>query len=53
MLPTETASKSRGRQADAVLGTAFLKQLEMEYNKGSINKQAYDILGEDIKWLLM
>jgi len=52
MLPTEAATKSKGKQADGVLGTAFLKQLEAEYNGGRINQQAYDILKKDVEWLL-
>ena len=40
------------KRLDKVLGTAFLKQLEKEYNKGSINQQAFSILKEDIAWLL-
>ena len=52
MLPTETAAKSKGKQADAVLGIAFLKQLDKEYNEGRINKLSYDILRQDVGWLL-
>jgi len=44
--------QSKGKKADGVLGTAFLKQLEKEYNEGRINQRAYDILREDIEWLL-
>jgi len=40
------------KRLDRVLGTAFLNQLEKEYNKGNINQRAYDILKEDILWLL-
>ncbi|MDP3954504.1 MAG: alpha/beta fold hydrolase [bacterium] len=51
-LPTEETTKSKGKKADGMLGTAFLNQLEMEYNKGNINQRAHDILKEDIEWLL-
>ncbi|MDP3696414.1 MAG: alpha/beta hydrolase [Candidatus Taylorbacteria bacterium] len=51
-LPTAKTLESKGKKADGVLGTAFLNQLETEYNKGNINKQAYDLLKEDIGWLL-
>lgn len=51
-LSTETATKSKGKQADGVLGTAFLKQPEMGYNKGRINEKAYNIIKADILWLL-
>ena len=37
----------------ALLAIQFLKQMEKEYNKGNINKQAYNLLKEDIKWLLV
>ena len=40
------------KHLDRVLGTAFLNQLEKEYNKGNINEQAYNLLKEDIGWLL-
>lgn len=40
------------KRLDKVLGTAFLKQLEKEYNKGNINEQAYNLLKADIEWLL-
>ena len=52
MLPTETATKSKGKQADGVLGTAFLNQLNTEYNKGSINEKAFKLIKQDISWLL-
>jgi|GEM_PF-3398812 len=45
-------NSSQGNKKIALLGTAFLKQLEKEYNKGSINKQAYDLISEDILWIL-
>lgn len=51
-LPTTETTQSKGKKADGALGTAFLKQLEMEYNKGNINQQAYGLLKEDIEWLL-
>ena len=40
------------KQLDKVLGTSFLKQLEKEYNRDNINEQAYNLLKEDIEWLL-
>ena len=40
------------KQLDKVLGTSFLRQLEKEYNRDNINKQAYNLLKEDIEWLL-
>ncbi len=51
-LSTEITTKSKGKQADGVLGTAFLKQLYTEYNKGSINLRSYIMLREDIWGLL-
>ena len=32
--------------------SAFIKQLEREYAKGSINERAYNLLKEDASWLL-
>ncbi|MDP3696868.1 MAG: hypothetical protein Q8R55_02435, partial [Candidatus Taylorbacteria bacterium] len=49
---TEATTRSKGRQANGVLGTAFLKQLETEYNKGNINEKAFNIIKADILWLL-
>ena len=43
---------SKGKSIDSILGIAFLKQLEKEYNKGNINEQAYKLIREDILWLL-
>lgn len=40
------------KRLDKVLGAAFLKQFEKEYNKGNINQQAHSLLKEDIEWLL-
>lgn len=40
------------KRLDRLLAIQFLNQLEKEYNKGNINEQAYNLLKEDIKWLL-
>lgn len=41
------------KRIDKVLAIQFLNQLEREYNKGSINEQAYNLLKEDVEWLLV
>jgi pimeloyl-ACP methyl ester carboxylesterase len=51
-LPKAETIQSKGKKADGVLGTAFLKQLETEYNKGSINVRGYNIIKADILLLL-
>ena len=40
------------KKIDRVLAIQFLKDLEKDYNKGRINERAYDLLKEDILWLL-
>jgi len=40
------------KKIDRVLAIQFLKDLEKDYNKGRINKRAYDLLKEDVEWLL-
>ena len=52
LLSTALTNSSQGNKLTSVLGTAFLKQLEKEYNKGNVNKRAYDLIKEDILWLL-
>ena len=40
------------KKIDRVLAIQFLKDLEKDYNKGRINERAYNLLKEDILWLL-
>ena len=40
------------KRIDKVLGKNLLKELEKEYNKGTINNLAFELLREDVKWLL-
>lgn len=51
-LSSNKSITSRGRSMDSILGIAFLKQLEKEYNKGNVNEQVYRLIREDIMWLL-
>ncbi len=40
------------KRIDRVLAIAFLKDMEKGYNRGVINKQAFDLIKEDVEWLL-
>ena len=40
------------KRINKVLATQFLNQLEGEYNKGNLNEQAYNLLKEDVGWLI-
>ena len=40
------------KKIDRVLAIQFLKDLEKDYNKERINERGYNLLKEDIKWLL-
>ncbi len=40
------------KRIDKILGKLFLKKLEKFYEQGYINDRAYDLLKEDISWLL-
>ena len=40
------------KRLDKMLAIKFLNQLGREYNKSNINEQAYNLLKEDIEWLL-
>ncbi len=51
-MPTAETIQSKGKKANGVLGTAFLNQLETEYNEGNINEKAFNIIKADILWLL-
>lgn len=51
-LPTAETILSKGKKANGLLGTAFLNQLETEYNKGKINQKAYNIIKSNILFLL-
>ncbi len=51
-LPTTESVQSKGKKANGVLGTAFLNQLETEYNEGNINEKAFNIIKGDILWLI-
>lgn len=40
------------KNIDKLLSLVFLNHLEQEYNKGNINDLAYNLLKEDVNWLL-
>jgi len=40
------------KKIDRVLAIQFLKDLEKDYNKGRINERGYNLLKEDIEWLI-
>jgi len=40
------------KRIDKILGVKLLKELEKMYNKGNINNQTYQLIKEDIDWLL-
>ncbi|MDP3792734.1 MAG: hypothetical protein Q8Q89_03305 [bacterium] len=40
------------KRLDRLLAIQFLKDLEKDYNKGRINERAYNLIKEDILWLL-
>lgn len=40
------------KQVDKLLGLVFLNHLEQEYNKGSFNISAYNLIKGDVEWLI-
>ncbi len=40
------------KRIDKILGKSFLKELQENYKKGIINDKAFNLLTEDINWLL-